>query len=138
MPVFVVPGCTGVVTVIAAASPFLCAAPAAVPSDPRVLKNAAVLAKRNVDSRRKKGIITDADGDVSFTHRMDALGRGVVMDLRHNGDTQFVESWVADVHVVRPVNALLGAYLSAGEGVTALAVVSCVVLMALVLHWTAG
>jgi RNA recognition motif-containing protein len=99
---------------LAAATELLAAGPAAViPTAPKALKTAALAARKAIDGRRRYGIITDADPDVHFVHRIEAVGKGTVADIDHNGDTTFADSWVADISVTRPVAALLSAYLNA-------------------------
>lgn len=87
----------------------------AIPTDTKKLKAAALAARRTIDTRRRKGIITDADHENHFTSRIEVIGKGVVTDISHNNDATFSGSWVADISLVRPVNNLLSAYLSAQE-----------------------
>jgi len=86
-----------------------------IPTNPKALKTAALAARRAIDTRRRRGIITDADVENHFTSRIEVMGKGIVTDISHNNDATFAGSWIADISIVRPVNKLLSAYLSAQE-----------------------
>ncbi len=89
------------------------AIPTAHGHDARALGKAADNAKRALEKRRKVGVISDADGDVSFAHRLEVMSSGVVRNTAYCGHPDFMGSWVADVHVVRPTSTTIRAYLAA-------------------------
>ena len=84
-----------------------------VPADPKELRKAAASAKKAIERRRRHGHVSDADVDASFIDRVDSLGLGVVCDSSHNNDASYVDTWVADVSLVRASNKLLTTYIAA-------------------------
>ena len=84
-----------------------------MPTDPKALRKAAAAAKKSIDRRRRVGLMTDADPDVSFADRVETVGRGAVAVPSNTNDVSFTDSWVADVALVRRSNKLLTTLIAA-------------------------
>ena len=90
-----------------------------VPRDPNTLRSLIVASAKAIERRRKLGIVTEADPDVDFKHRVEVFARGPVPPLKVNPVTgalppfphpRFVGTWVAGVELVRPMANIFNKY----------------------------
>ena len=81
----------------------------------RAVAKAARQARRALDRRQRAGIVSEADPDASFHHRLIGLTSGPVSDVSHCLDPSYLGSWVADAFLLRPVSSVLTAYTAAQQ-----------------------
>jgi len=67
----------------------------------------------SMKERLAAGVVAAGDPHVAFADRLEVARRGVVTDVRHNGDAAYLGSWVADVSVVTSESAVVEGLLKA-------------------------